>query len=139
MKSFKTSIVFVAYASAFLLTTFILRTAECKTVSSRVPQASSSNPSSNVFYSVARSLATEAMSNFKENSRRNPRLGFNITMLLPPSFVNATNPNATNLIGTLFDTTTRLGVIGVRKIKWCVLKRSQTLQFSNLIKFDIIK
>lgn len=116
-----TKTVETVFIGVFVWASVLLTTAECKTVSSRVPQATSKllsagtdSSSSNVFYSVAKSLATEALSQFKETARRNPRLGFNITMLLPQSLTNLTNGTTTTpQIGNLLDTTTQLGIIGV--------------------------
>jgi hypothetical protein len=63
---------------------------------------SSGNNGENILMRLARSLAVEALGEFKESARRNPKLGFNFTMpVLIPGLLNGTDglQNFTGLPG----------------------------------------
>ncbi|CAL8114142.1 unnamed protein product [Orchesella dallaii] len=102
----KSAVTFCACAVILLGCSIVFQSSEGKTVTSRASystsKVSSEKSSSNVFMSIAKSLMQEAFSEFQETARRNPRLGFNLTlpMLMFPDGNNTQAGNGTR-IGTL--------------------------------------
>ncbi|ODN03529.1 hypothetical protein Ocin01_03191 [Orchesella cincta] len=79
----KRAVTLCSCVAVILLASVVFQSSECKTVTSRAVHSSSKVSSakpSNVFVSVAKSLVQEAYSEFQESARRNPRLGFNLTL-----------------------------------------------------------